>query len=338
MGNSSQRSPFVQVFLYVATAVLVTVLVVIAQNVLLRNFFPVNGRAATDFSPTYLQRRLKVLAAGPPPIAFLGDSVWWGFGLPENQNAISILRSRGCDACTNLAFDSGSPVSDYGFVRLFQAYGVKPKAVFLQINQKVFNPVDTTDQRLHPAIQELVYPLLTTDDRSVLELQPPVKTAADRFQEFFTSVATIYAMRADIRQKLFGVDSAAPEQHLTPADFEETYDLEALDNDNVSVHFLEKTVELLQSEKVPMIAVMTPTNRALVAQFVDTPEYRANLAYLTNILKRHGVKVLNLDDALPPSDFMDNAHLLPQGQRRLATLLAAALPPNSIRQKGTPSP
>jgi hypothetical protein len=44
------------------------------------------------------------------------------------------------------------------------------------------------------------------------------------------------------------------------------------------------------------------------------------------MLAREGARVLDLDSAFPAGDFIDNAHLTPAGQRRLAAVLGRELP------------
>ncbi len=328
-----ERAPAIRtgrVLSLAALALVVAILVVAAQNVVLTLFFPRLSRVATDFSPAYLRRELSALAASPPQAVFFGDSVLWGYALPAQQNAVTLLRSRPCD-CVNLAFKSGNPADFYALALLFKEWGVRPKTVILQINQRVFNPADATDHKLHPAIAELVAPLLTAEDRTALELPappavPPAPTARERFEAWLTSASVLYAMRSDIRETVFEKLDELPSKPLTAADFEGTYDLEALDSDNTAVYFLTKTVALLRAQNIPVVAFMTPTNHGLIPKTVGDPAYQGNKAYLTKLLERHGVRVLDLDAALPSADFIDNDHLTAEGQRKLASLLQGALP------------
>jgi hypothetical protein len=116
-----------------------------------------------------------------------------------------------------------------------------------------------------------------------------------------------------------------PAQPLTPDLFEGTYDLAPLTPKNVGVTFLAKTADLLRSAHIPAVAFLTPTNHALLHDYIDNRQYRANETYLTRLLRNRGVQVVDLDRAVPTADFLDNAHLTVAGQRRLATLLAGAL-------------
>ena len=306
----------------IAVVLAVLVAVVVIQNVTLHAFFPRLERVTTDFSPAYLRRELDELAAAPPQIVFFGDSVLWGYALKPEQTAVSILSAQGC-ACTNLAFKAGAPANEYALALLFQKWGIRPKTIVIEINQRAFTASDAANYRLHPAIAELVDPLLSADDRSELSLPPPAPEKLEvRAERLASSLFAIYAMRADIRETVLPNGDQLPTKPLTSADFEGTYDLQALDDDNVSVHFLEKTVALFRSEHVPVVAFMTPVNHALVHPYVDTPEYRANGTFLKHVLERNGARVLDLDTAFPGNEFLDNDHLTPAGQSRLAAIFA----------------
>src|ERR1700694_881718 len=65
------------------------------QNILIAAYFPRLIRFTSDFSPTYLQREIKFIAAQPPQTIFLGDSVLWGFRIRPEEGAIYLLQSRG---------------------------------------------------------------------------------------------------------------------------------------------------------------------------------------------------------------------------------------------------
>jgi hypothetical protein len=310
--------------LFGAVAVVLIVLsaIVAVQNVALSAFFPHLSRVTTDFSSAYLQRELNDLAAGSPQVVFLGDSVLWGYALKTDQTAIFMLQSQGCE-CRNLAFKSGAPVNEYALALLFKAWGIRPARVVIEINQRAFTASDAANYRFHPAIADLADPLLSRDDRTELSLPPlEPETPARRADRILSSLSVLYAMRSDIRETLLPTSDPLPAKAPATADFEGTYDLQALDDDNISVHFLEKTVALFHAEHIPVVAFMTPVNHVLVHPYVDTPEYRANGAYLQQALKRNGARVLDLDTAFSTNEFLDNDHLTSQGQIRLASILA----------------
>jgi hypothetical protein len=127
-------------------------------------------------------------------------------------------------------------------------------------------------------------------------------------------------MRADIRETVFEQLDPPPSKPLTAADFEGTYDLEALDGDNTAVYFLTRTVDELRAQHIAIAAFLTPTNHGLIPATVDAPEYRANARYLTRLLEGRGVRVLDFDAAIPSADFIDNDHLTAAGQEKLASL------------------
>ena len=296
-----------------------------AQNLALAAYFPHLERVVTDFSPTYLQRELSTLASSPAQTIFLGDSVVWGYRLPTDATAISRLTSKGC-ACRNLAFKSGSPPNFYALARLFQASHVRPKAVVLEVNQKVFNSADSSYASLHPAIADLALPLLSPEDRALLTPQVPGNGIERNLDSMISRVWLPYAMRSDIRETFAGETDAAPDKPMTADQFEGTYDLMPLTEKNVGVHFLVETVELFLRSGIPVIAFMTPTNHRLLHDYIDSPPYRSNGAYLRRVLQQHGVRVLDFDASFPTGEFLDEDHLTEMGQRHLASLLAENIP------------
>jgi lysophospholipase L1-like esterase len=316
---------------------------VVASNAVLWAAYGHVPRPATDFSPAYLQHELALLAHEPPQTLVLGDSVVWGYGVPAGEGVVALLRRDGC-ACRNLAFEGDSPPNEYALLELMLAAGVRPRAVVFNVNQKVFNPADSAYRRLHPALGVLAEPLLTGAERADLERMPegaPVERALDR------AVARgwlLYAMRSDVRERIFGSPDAArallgvtqswsgaaarvaAAHRPTPARFEGTYDLTPLDGQNLGVRYLDRFAALLRAHDIPAIAFFTPTNHALLHEFIDNDQYRANAATLAGVLRKHGVRVIDLDGAFAPSEFLDNDHLTPAGHRHLARVLAQALP------------
>jgi hypothetical protein len=297
-------------------ALCVTILLIAVENVALAAYFPHLRRLTTDFSPTYLDREIEAVKAGPPATVFLGDSVLWGYRLPADVIAVTLLQEQGCN-CPNFAFKSGNPANDYALMRVFVARGIRPRSVVIEVNQAVLNQADNEYQTLHPAIAALAAPLMTPQERALLTM-PPLPNAAERAA---SSVSMLYAMRSDIRETVFGDVPPPPAQPLTPDLFEGTYDLAPLTPKNVGVTFLAKTADLLRTAHIPAMAFLTPTNHALLHDYIDNRQYRANETYLTRLLRNRGVQVVDLDRAVPTADFLDNAHLTLAGQRLLAALL-----------------
>ncbi len=308
----------------VVAAVAVIAAIILLENVLAARYVSHLPRLTADFSPAYLQRELQFMVAGSPPTIFLGDSVVWGYQLQPGQTAVSILASRGC-VCRNLAFKAGSPPNYYALVRLLLSSGVRPKAVVMQINQKVFSQTDGAYQTLHPGLAVLAEPLLTRSDRAALTPFSRSNPFEERFDRALSSLWAPYAMRADIRETLLGDPDPPEPLHPSAALFEGAYDATPLNGRNAGVYFLQKTAAALRAARIPAVAFMTPTNHTLLHEYINTPEYRANGSYLKELLLKQGVVVLDLDEAFPADEFFDNDHLTAAGQRRLAKLLAPAL-------------
>jgi hypothetical protein len=298
----------------------VTAALIALENAALAAFFPHLARLTTDFSPAYLSREVEAVGSGPPATIFLGDSVLWGYRQPASDNAVSLLAAQGC-TCPNFSFKSGSPANDYALVRLFVARKIQPRTVVIEVNQAVLNQADTEYQTLHPAIADLAGPLLAPQERALLTIPP----APGRLDRIASSVSLLYAMRSDIRETAFGDVPPPPAQPLTADLFEGTYDLAPLTARNVGVTFLAKTADELRRAGIPSLAFLTPTNHALLHDYIDNRQYRANETFLIRLLRSRGVRVIDLDRAVSKAEFLDNAHLTAAGQRRLAALLAAAL-------------
>jgi hypothetical protein len=298
--------------------------VAVAESAIVATYFNRVTRMTADFSTELLKRELLALAASPGRTVFLGDSVLWGYRLPADENAVAILDERGI-AARNLAFKAGSPANYYAVTRLMLAAGIRPRAVVLEINQKTFNQADAAYQTLHPSVASLAYPLLGGADRALLGLSAPPTGLGVRLERTLSSLWLAYALRSDIRDVLYGDGDAPLPDRLSPDLFEGTYDLAPLEAGNVAVHFLRETAATLRRAGIPSLAFMTPTNHALLHEYIDNKQYRANGAYLEALLRRYGVRVVDLDARFASADFLDNDHLTARGQRRLAAELERSL-------------
>jgi len=245
--------------------------------------------------------------------------------LPAHQNAVAILAGEGC-RCANLAFKAGSPPNYYALALLFARFHVRPGMVILEINQPSFSPADQAYKTLTPSLAAVVAPLLSPADRAALVLPSARNGIGPDLDEALASLWLVYGARADLRALLLGDADAEPARQPTADDFLGTYDLAPLDQANVGVRYLEKTVDLLHDQSIPVVAFMSPTNHTLVHEYIDVPAYRANEEYLDGLLEKRGVKVIDLDRAFSAENFIDNVHLTREGQRRLAVLLAKDIP------------
>jgi len=306
--------------LAVALALLVLVLL---ENAVLAARMQHLPRLATDFSATYLDRELTALAHESPRTVFLGDSVLWGYRVEPEQTAIAQFEARGVRS-ENLAFKAANPATDYFLLQLLLQRGARPARVVLEINQQVFNPFDQSYRSLHPGILGLARPLLTAAD--VRRLRVAVENWPQaRLESLASRLWLAYGMRSDVRETWIESPTSVPLPKLTSELFTMTYDQAPLRASNVGVVYLKKTAALLQSQRIPAVAFLTPVNHRLLHEFIDNPDYRANQTYLMRILREHGIRTLDLDAALPGGDFFDNDHLNEKGQADLARLLEPAL-------------
>ena len=311
-------------FIRSAVVVLIVAAFLIAlENALTTALFHL-PRLPTDFSGAYLRRELNTIEVAPAQTIFIGDSVLWGYGIEGDATAVALLKARGC-RCVNLAFKSGNPPNDYFMARLLLAADIRPAVVVIDVNQAVLNESDAYYQSLHPTIAEMSAPLLSASDRARLSVPDAPPKTQQQVDRILSRISSLYAMRADIREALRGNDDKSLNLRMTPGLFEGTYDLSPLTENNVGVHYLEQTVALLHRDGIRVVAFLTPTNHALLRKYIDNAHYTRNSDFLKRTLRQHGAIVMDFDRALPGVEFIDNAHLTSDGQRRLAALLAAAL-------------
>ncbi len=326
---------FALLLLKVVTAMLVTLIV---ADFIVRWTLPHTPRLNENFSAAYLQRALREddLKA---KIVVVGDSALWGYRVKPSEAAVSRI-SRSSAPIENFAFEGGSPANAYALLRLMQVDGVRPRAVLFNVNLKEFNAADSAYNTLYPGLEQLVWDDLATQERNLLK---PTRHATfdANVDASLSSFWALYGMRADVREQLFGTPDAitavrnqlekvsgeaarADAAHVPTADkFMGTYDLSPLSDANVEVVFLKKFAALLQTEHIPAVGILTPTNHGLLHDYIDTPDYNAQLTYVRMLLRNYGIRVLNFDHAFKPDEFFDNDHLTVAGNEHLSALLRA---------------
>jgi len=321
---------------------LVLVVLLSATDVAIGMWFPRFERFSDNFSAAYLEREVHALARESPQALFIGDSVLWGYKVRPSQSAVSLLRAGGLPA-RNLAFQGGSPVNLYALLRLMLSEGVHPSTVVFNVNQKEFSPADSAYRTVHPSLNALAGSLFTPGERGLLDQTGPQRSFEHALDSEMTAHWKLYALRSDLREAIFdqidavhaaddfvqtlsGAKARGDAAHRpTAAQFEGTYDLSPLDEQNVSLQFLRKSIRLLRHERIRSIAILTPTNHALLHDYIDAPEYRSNLARTRALLEQSGVQVIDLDRAFAPAEFLDNDHLTVAGNRHLAAVLRNVL-------------
>jgi hypothetical protein len=302
------------------------VLLVILSNVAVSRLLPFQNHLNSDFSTAYLRRHLAELAALPPQTVFLGDGLVAGFRLPSSETAVSVLAGQGC-ACNNLAFKHGSPASYYALALLLRSNAVKPKTVVLEINQEQYNPQYFGYRRLPEPLAELAWPLFGPDDRAALV--PPKHGLRQRLDRLAGRLSLVLAMRVDIKQILSGAMDPKPPP-MSDDVKRSVYDPALLGPENVSVRYLERTLEVLHGMGTQVLGFSAPANHTVFDTVVNRRAYDINAAYLSQLLRRHRVRLLDLDQTMTAADFEDEVHLNAAGQGRLAALLAPAVDGNRL--------
>jgi hypothetical protein len=313
-------------------------IVLAAADIATARLFPHLSRLGPDFSSAYLSRVAREDRSNSK-ILVLGDSVLWGYRLTPDQSAASILARAGWPI-ENLSYEGGSAPNTYALLRFLLSNGVRPRAVIFNVNLKEFNVNDSAYQKLHPAVEALAWPLLSDADRKSLIATSP-QTLDARIDRALAGVWFLYGARSDIRDYLFrdksdaatfvrdaveaisGTAARDAVLHQPTADkFIGTYDLTELSSSNVGVHFLEELADLLHENSIPAFAILTPTNHTLLHDYIDGPEYAAQLTYVTRLLQSRGIGVLNYDRSFGTGSFIDNDHLTAPANRQLAAAIA----------------
>jgi lysophospholipase L1-like esterase len=325
---------------FVGKVAIAMVLALGLADLALRAFWPNDLRLDENFSAPLLTR---IIARDDlqKRIVFLGDSALWGYGLDAQDAVPSLLAARGFPV-ENLSYEGGSIANTYALLRILLAHGVRPRMIVFNVNLKEFSPGDSAYRTLYPAVEQLAWPDLTPPERQRLDRK--AKTTLDaRFDRRIGSVWMLYGMRSDIREKIFGAADASTalddrihalsgeaqreaRAHVPTADrFLGTYDLAPLDNENVEVFFLRRLCELVKIANLRAVAILTPTNHTLLHEYIDSPDYAAQLAYVTEMMENAGLTVLDDDRRFAAKDFLDNDHLTADGNVLWATQLAREL-------------
>lgn len=80
-----------------------------------------------------------------------------------------------------------------------------------------------------------------------------------------------------------------------------------------------------EMEGADILVWLSPLNQELMAQWAQTPEYRANLQRLDAWFATQPVRYVNLESTMASDKFTDNVHMTPEGYRDLAAVLGQQL-------------
>lgn len=323
----------------------VTLALLVLCDWLLSGWYPHPSRLPEQFSPTYLSDTTDRLRGRSGLVVVLGDSVLWGYRIQPEETAVARLAKRNPTlSFVNLSYEGGSMPNSFMMLRYLLLKGVRPQAILINVNVKEMNPADSAYRRLLPSLQRVVAPVLSREDRRLLESQPMTSDASSHIGAFIERFWRLYAERVDIREALFGSDDlasaalmrvqewtgsaalAAARHQPTPDKFLGTYDLTPLDGSNVGFTYLSKFAALVSRERIPTIAFLTPTNHLLLHDYIDVADYDQILRQIAAALSGRAT-VVNLDHAMRGSEFIDNDHLTPAGNVHLASLLQSYIGP-----------
>lgn len=331
-------------------AILVTVLLLCQTDVAVSTLSTERkfaDRLPEHFSAYYLKQYTERAGGARNAVLVVGDSVLWGYGVPVEDTAVAELRRRlPRTPIINAAFEAGTPINSDFLIRYLLAHRIYPRAILFDLNPLSFNQLAKSYDTLNPALESLAVPtyLQPFDDARLSADQaakdPSVWAEVDRFLEIHWA---LYGSRVDIHQALFGDADAATalQTHvntflqvstltLKPAQepsvpYAEMYDLTPLSSENVSFAYTQHFLEMLAANHIPAIAILPPTNHALLHNYIDVPAYSANLRRLEHLCHLYGATVLNLDHRIPQKEFIDNTHLTKKGNGAVAQAVAPAI-------------
>jgi hypothetical protein len=322
---------------WIAYAVCIVALLILDRTVAAWN--PSNARLPEAFSAAYLDRQADDLRSDRRLVVFLGDSVLWGYKLKSSAIATALLsNSLPGRTVANLSYEGGSPVNSEFMLRYLLARGVHPALLVINVNLKEFNPLDSSYKRLRPALEIAGASLLDASDRRNLDLTERTDFSA-RANRFVERYWMLYRYRIDLRQRFLGFEDfsswlAAQAQRITgytgrydvqhrptPDRFLGTYDLTPLDRSNLAFVRLTAFCDLAKKHGIRVLAVLTPTNHALLHDYIDNSDYTNNLSTVKSALVRHGALVIDADRRFTTRDFLDNDHLSAGGNASFARLL-----------------
>lgn len=324
-----------------ALACVVTVVLLAITDPLVRAWNPQVLRLPQQFSPVFLQKQVQRRPDIGRTALVVGDSVMWGYGLPANQAVPSRLMAK--TPTWNLSYEGGSPVNSYVLLRYVLSQRGKPRVVIFNVNQKQFNPENSAYDRLQTSVEAVTASQFDDFDRKTIVTEPAAAGVESELDRSVANVWDFFAQRVDVREALFNRPDAATalndaignatgfEARQTRANvptagkFLGTYDLDPLTKANVSVEYLERLCSLIERNRIRALAILTPTNHALLHDYIDVPEYESNLRFTAAIIRKHGIAVLDADRTIPTSEFIDSDHLTGAGSQNLSRQILAAL-------------
>jgi len=327
--------------------VLIALALLAAADALCALYRPTPARLPEHFSSLYLDRYTAQFTGPNRPVVVLGDSVLWGFGVAPKDGVVGRLRARFPGVpFANYAYEAEGPADVDFLLRYLFARGVRPRVVLLDLNTLAYNPFAKSYQELGRALERKAPGLLEPFDSDKIELSDDVAhpTLEQKLDAFMQDHWQLYGYRVDIHQFLFGDADLATalwnrwnrrlRNDRSPdgrPKYFGLYDLTPLSPQNIAFAYSTHSLSMLAARRIPVVAFLPPVNHALVAQYIASPAYDANLHRLQTLGRSYGFSVINMDRLLKSANFLDNAHPNVVGNRRLADALSPALKASIMR-------
>jgi len=200
-------------------------------------------------------------------IVFLGDSVLWGYRLPADQNAVSLLA--GARLRLSQSFIQERQPSQCVCARAADARRRRSASCGRHRGQPIrIQPSRHGVRNASSAIAALAATSPAPSDLGLLTLPPAPAPFVQRTNHALSSVSELYAMRADIRETLYGDVQPAPLPHLTVTCSKGRTILRR-SGGRMSAFTSWRKRRSDAGRRIELVAFMTPTNHALMHEYID---------------------------------------------------------------------
>jgi len=298
-----------------------------------------------------------------PLVVFLGASPTWGHRIEDKRNTFpaafeaAARRGEWPNKTYNLACN-GQFVSDQYFI----AKSVAPDAdvVFVQLTYHTFNAGAREGLTIrYPEIPRLLEAGVSDTEAALLGIEPfSAKGASSRASAFLAEHWLLWRERDALNRRLFGgkpqalfaPDARSQDTSLTTLpddagqdDFVAFDELDperqfvavsryaqnssfAIESGDSEMIFLQRLVDLLESQDKKAVFFMAPLNRSLIEEFelIDPDQYASNTGKIRSVIEGTGYPFIDFNTGPPRLEadrFADISHTTDQGGREVGSLL-----------------
>lgn len=296
-----------------------------------------------------------IRAQKSPKVITLGDSTMYGSVVYENETIPFFLRQAMQQqtpnaSVTNLAYPGARPADLYAMLKLASA--AQPDLVLIDVNvvfysERILQEGALANKTLkREFLWEPDVPKGIFDDNRVEETLKTwlQNTNIGQYQTEINKSLFMEQPRQYIRDWVAKLSPppapsanppAAPAEDIigkpwtskTWGDKERAtmariYEQGPLSEQNDSVKMLHRLLDYAKEHNIRILFYLTPQNEQLIGQFFNVKQLHDNEDYLQQILESAGAWYLDERRAVPAAQFGDYDHMLREGNRQVANLLA----------------